>query len=305
MAIGLLFFTKISFCRYLSKPQFSSAQPTMPAQALSPPPHGLHSSTFTCIAAQSCLPLRPALIDHGALSSVLWGTQTIPVQGRWDLSRMILSPPQGLYQRSWGPSGAPPRRGLPPRASGLPEGPTTSTANADVLARIKAARQYKDSHSKPVVQQPQSIGAAAGVGSAAPLLGTPETKPEQGSQGGGSSAADAVLARIMKAKEYKQQPASPAAAAAAAPEQQQQQLGGGIEQASSVPTLPEQQQPIGGQAGNTQQAAGWLQSVVAKDQPQVSVHGGGMIRMTPHLATRAGPWHLVGTGHWAGSSLAY
>jgi hypothetical protein len=192
---------------------------------------------------------------------------------------MFLSAPQGLCRRPWrAPLALPPRRRvhcLVTRASDPagPQEPTSNAANADVMARIKAARQYKDSQSsKPLaVEQPlpaglQGASAAGSASSAAAFSGTaPPSKPQEGDKGGSSSAAaDAVLARIKKAQEYKGTPEQQQ-------QQQQQQSPAASGAGQQAPGLALPEQPAVGPVGSSQQAAGWLQTVVSKDQPEVTL----------------------------------
>lgn len=210
-----------------------------------------------------------ALGAHGSLACRPWRAQ-----------------PAGRASRLLTPAGA--AQGGPPSGGGGGPG-----ASADVLARIKKAREYKQGGGSPPAE-PQAAApplpthpppgppapsaprlpasAAAPTAAAAPPAQTADTGS---SVLAGGAGAEAVLARIQKAREYKQggvqqlerQQSGPSAGGEAAA-----QAGGGDGDSLSaalaaVEQLGQGEQP--GRGGGADTAAGWLASVVSKEQAQV------------------------------------
>lgn len=157
----------------------------------------------------------------------------------------------------------------PPAATPGPDAPPGGSAggpNADVLARIKRAREYKQG-SKATEPAPTAPPVS--------VHPPPPPAPSPAAQAGGSasteqpapaaplSGPEAVLARIQKAREYKQQ-GSPSSPSGPEPEP----AGGPAAAAGEAATFAAGRNPYAA-GGSADAAAGWLASVVTKEQAEV------------------------------------
>ncbi|GAB4817470.1 hypothetical protein N2152v2_004516 [Parachlorella kessleri] len=202
------------------------------------------------------------------------------------------------------------------------EGGPASSPNSDVLARIQAARQYKSTQqqqAKTVAGQPAqqvSRGAAVGV---EPAGGTTSSPPAAQQAAAPGSAAEAALARISAAREYRQEaerqqrqsmPGPPAAPQAAAPLPAASGLAGVAQGQPGGPPPPSGQTTVpvsiadlgerlsqGAGAGSSQQAAGWLTTVVSGEQPQLDPNMAPetFTRLKDELMKKQGGEVIVGT----------